>query len=270
MEEKSRRYHVLTHVLLVINAFIWATNAIVGKIALARITPLMYQSLRLSIATPLLFITAWIFHQKAIIPQTRNDYFKLVLLGLTGVAMNGILYMSGLKLVPASTAGILQPIIVVPTLIMSVIIKREKLTILKVLGVISAVIGAVIVLKIDTLSISFKIALGALLIILSYVVYGFYLIYQKPLIEVLPPMAVVSWSILFGSIPTYLFLFVNYQMFYDMKDLQTKGWLSVLFGAIFSMYIAYSVTVIAIKRTTATVNNDDISQIFPRYFRVEK
>jgi drug/metabolite transporter (DMT)-like permease len=129
----------------------------------------------------------------------KQDWARLIACGILGVATNQLLFFMGLSLtspIHASLIMLSTPILV--TLIASYFI-AEKLTGQKTIGLILAVIGAVVlVTSRQASSAGTPILLGDFYIFLNAAAYACYLVLVKPLMQKYRPIIVIRWLFLIG------------------------------------------------------------------------
>jgi drug/metabolite transporter (DMT)-like permease len=126
---------------------------------------------------------------------------RLILCGLFGVALNQMLFIKGLTMTTAIHASLLtlcSPILIT---ILAFWILKEKITIIKIAGLLLGVIGSVLLIsgKQSTGQPKDYLA-GDILIICNAISYAFYFILVKPLMEKYTPLQVVRWVFTFGFI----------------------------------------------------------------------
>jgi drug/metabolite transporter (DMT)-like permease len=190
---KKLRVHAgLLFVQLTFGAF-----PVVGKGVLAILHPLSLAGLRVIFATPLLLFVAWRVER---VRPTRRHLPVLALLGLLGMFANQVLYILGLARTTAGNAGILMPSIPVFALAVAALSGVERLTWRRCIGVSLAVAGAVAMLDPTNLSLRSGTTVGNALILANCLSYAIYLVLQRPVLRQLPPLTVVAWAYLFGSL----------------------------------------------------------------------
>ncbi len=185
---------------------------VAGKALLGHIPPLALGCLRVMVATPLLLILAFALDREW---PTRRDLPRLAILGLLGVTANQILFIYGLKLTTATNAGILMPSIPVFAVAAAAMLGVEKLDRVRVLGIVLAVMGALVMLDPRRFHAGDHMLLGNLLLLANCLAYGVFLVLQRPVLRRLKPLTVVAWSFLFGSIGVLLI---------GRRDLESVNW----------------------------------------------
>lgn len=143
MSEASRPAGV--YAKLVLMAMFWGGSFIGGRIASAEIAPAVAALWRYVVAT--LALLAIAFALEGGLPRLNaRQWLAVTLLGATGVAIFNLCFMYGLARVPASRGALIMALNPAVTLLGTVLFLHERLTRNKVLGIIVALIGVVVVL----------------------------------------------------------------------------------------------------------------------------
>lgn len=123
----------------------------------------------------------------------------MILCALTALAVNQMLFMKGISYtysIHVSLLLLISPILI--TLFASWLL-RERITLLKIFGLLLGITGATILISSGKNSGSGNdVVLGDMLIILSTVSYTIYFILVKPLMAKYPAIAVMRWTFTFG------------------------------------------------------------------------
>jgi len=129
------------------------------------------------------------------------DYARFALYALLGVVLNQFLFVKGLSLTTYINATLLGTTIPVFTLLVSITLGYDRLTIRKALGILLAA-GGVIYLLYPEGSFSSDTAFGNLLIVVCAIMYGAYLAISKDMFQRYGALTVIMWIFIFGSIIT--------------------------------------------------------------------
>ncbi len=131
----------------------------------------------------------------------KADMIKMVWLALFGVVINQVFFIWGLSLThPINSAIIMvsNPIIV---FIFTLIILKERITILKVSGLTLAVIGAMILLLFKgNFSFGSETKVGDLMTLINSTSWAIFVVLVKPIMQKYNTVTVMRWMFLFGSI----------------------------------------------------------------------
>lgn len=129
----------------------------------------------------------------------KKDTPLFVLCAVLGVALNQALFVKGLSLtssIHASLLGLVTPILII---FIAAWLLKEKITILKIIGVFIGINGAAILILMKDLShTASNIFLGDVLVILNAVTYAFYLVIVRPLMTRYSAIHVIRWVFTFG------------------------------------------------------------------------
>lgn len=168
----------------------------------------------------------------------KKDYFKFFIAAIFGVGLNMVLFLKGLELtspIHASAIVTITPIII---LILSVFILKEKITSIKVLGVVLGFLGAVILtIYGKSTRAADNVVLGNAIVLLNCVSYSIYIILIKQLTEKYSPLTFIKWLFLFG-----IFIVLPF----GYSDLQAVVWNSI------TPYIWFSIGFVVIGATFGT------------------
>ena len=186
----------------------------------------------------------------------KKDYFKFFIAAIFGVVINMLFFFKGLEYtspIHASSIMIIVPIII---LVLSSIMLKEKVTNLKILGVILGVIGALILtIYGKSARPGDNVPLGNLLILLNAISYSIYVILIKKLTAKYHPFTFIKWLFLFGLIILIPFGYneldtVEWQSF---KPYTTFSVLFVIIGATFGTYLFNPIALNKLKASTVGI-----------------
>ena len=131
------------HLFILSANIIYGINYSIGKIVLEHIPPFGIVLMRVTGALLIFFLLHSIFIKEKV---EKKDQKKIFFAALFGVAINQLLFFKGLSLtseIHSALIMITTPIIV---LIMAWIILKDKITVLKALGIITGGIGLIIIM----------------------------------------------------------------------------------------------------------------------------
>ena len=168
----------------------------------------------------------------------RKHGWRLVLCGLTGVAINQLLFYKGISLTSAVNGSIIMTLTPVLVLIWASILIKEKITKTKVFGILLGLVGAIIMLYQPNFSVTSGNWKGDILVLANGTSYALYLVLVKPLMREYKPMTVVTW------IFTIAILFVVPVGFseasaVEFSMLPAKVWWSILYAIIIVTVVVY-------------------------------
>ena len=213
-------------------------------------SPLGLTFLRITGATVLFWIVGLFF--KLEVPE-KKDLPRIVLAAFFGVFMNQMLFLKGLNFTNPIEASIIMTINPVVVLVFSALLIKEKITWIKLLGIVIGASGAILLIsnggKVDFSSQNF---LGNLMMFFNASSYGIYLVIVKPLMKKYHPMTVMRYVFLSG-----LFFITPF----GFKEFAVTNWsqipwsilLSIIYVVAFTTALAYLLNVFGLKEVRATV-----------------
>lgn len=183
----------------------------------------------------------------------RKDYWRLLVCGITGVALNQLFFFNGLEITSPINASIIMtsnPIIV---MIIASLILKNRITPTKIAGIVAGMAGAVgiILLSADGQS-SITSVRGDLFILINSASYGLYLVLVKPLMSKYQPITVMAWVFLFGSLVVFP---VGMGDFLEIAWASLDAWqiFSVAFVVLAVTCLTYLFNIYALKKVQPTV-----------------
>jgi drug/metabolite transporter (DMT)-like permease len=184
----------------------------------------------------------------------KRDLFKLAMCAVFGVAINQILFFEGLNLSTPINASIIITVIPVLILIFSHYILKERITTIKVIGIVLGATGALMVI-LAAGSGNFKSAtmLGNLLIFINAASWALYLVLIKPLMEKYDSITVMKWVFFFGLIIVFPFTFRSFSTS-AFAEIPFKFWMSIAFVVFGATIIAYFLNNYSLKSVSPNVN----------------
>ncbi|MUU78479.1 DMT family transporter [Winogradskyella endarachnes] len=179
-------------------------------------------------------ISIWLPKEKI----ERADYFKFFIAALFGVCINMLFFLKGVELTTPIHAAAITTITPVIILILSSFVLKEKVTVLKIVGITIAFSGALaLTLFGDSDRVGNNVVLGNTFIFLNAIFYSIYVILIKQLTKKYHPFTFIKWLFLFGF---FMVLPFGY------KELQEVQWET------FSPYVYFSIAFVVVGATFGT------------------
>lgn len=241
--QKSRGHSAASSLLalLLVNAM-WAFQFSGAKIVTERLGPISTALIPLVLST-MLFAPLLAVRSR----RSTHRFSSRLLMELFAIATLGILPAQlgltwGVEHSLASNAAVITLTIPVLTAIMASILLGEKMTSLRWLSFVLAILGVVIVSKVDLSSTDLfrsGYLVGNLLILASCLGSVYNNTYSKKLLAVLNPLELLVYSFLIADIELFfLMLLFERTAFARLGSLEMNIWVSLLSIAIFSLSIS--------------------------------
>lgn len=216
---------------------------------LESLPPLAVASLRVLIATPLFLALAW--YVDRVLPPWRSLPY-LALLGLLGVFLNQVLFVTGLKYTTATNAAILMSSVPVFAVGVGWLTRIERIGPRRLTGVILAAAGAVVLLDPRRFSIADATFLGTLLILLNSLSFATFLVLQRPVLSRLPWRTVIAWTFLFGGFGV-MAVGGKTLAHVDVPAVPPGIWWGVIFLGLVPTFFGYLLNTWAVRRSSVTL-----------------
>jgi drug/metabolite transporter (DMT)-like permease len=237
--------------------FLWAGNAIAGRILVGSISPIMLSMLRWGLAALFLAPLGWrIFKLNSPLWQNKG---RLLVLGLCGVgSYNALLYLA-LQTSTAINVTLIGASMPIWSLCIVAIFFKVKPHFLQMIGAVISILGVTLVLtRGDLTSIfSMQVVVGDLFILLATIMWAFYswMIGHpgKSTERAWPWAEFLMAQIALGCLWTVLFGSLEFASGYALVDLQLWSCLIILFVAIGPSLIAYRCWGIGVTKAGPTV-----------------
>ena len=199
------------------------------------IKPYGFILLRLLGATALFWMFGFLAPKEKV---ATRDYFIFIAAAFFGVALNMLTFFKGLSYTTPIHASVIMVVVPILVLIMSAIILKEKVTSLKVVGVVLGLSGALVLTLYGKSAVATdNILLGNLLVFINAVSYSIYIIIIKQLTSKYHPFTFIKWLFLFGLIMVVPF---------GYTELSSVEWVT------FKPYTYFSVAFVIIAATFGT------------------
>ena len=235
----GNRKTILIYVKLMLTAIFWGGTFIAGRVVAKDVGPFSASFFRFAIASSFLILIIWRIDGRLLLPKKRQ-MVPVILLGLTGVFTYNVFFFKGLKLINAGRASIIianNPIFIA---ILSAYFFKEKLNLIKAVGIIISVIGAIIVISKGNLNeiVQGNIGWGEIYIffcVLSWVVYS---LIGKVVMSDLSPISSVFYSCVIGTF--FLFFPACFEgILNNFHHYPITAWLGIFYLGIFGTVVGF-------------------------------
>jgi drug/metabolite transporter (DMT)-like permease len=171
----------------------------------------------------------------------KKDIIPIFMLGFFGVMVYHLGLNYGEQYISPGAASLIIATIPVLVVIMALVFLKEKITSKKLLGVIIALCGVVIISILGTPGASIEINYihGALAVVIAAVMGAFYTIAGKKLLERYTALSLTVYAMLFGSVALIPLLFLNPSIIDQVTAMSAYSWFAIVFLGVFSTVIGY-------------------------------
>ncbi len=218
----------------------WAASFIATKIALSSVPPITVVSLRL-IVSAICFIVWMYLRGEKFDLFSRSNIFQLILLSIFGTGLHYGIQTIGLQYTSASKGGIYSVTAPITIIIIAAVFLKERITLRKLLGVIIALLGVIIVMGFDVL-LEFNLKgnlLGDMLVLISIVMWGIFTVLGKSITSKISALKMTAAITIMGAI--YMIPAGILEMrsrSFSLSSISSDAWLSILFLGITCSFLA--------------------------------
>ncbi len=182
-----------------------------------------------------------------------KDFKNIILAALFGVALNMLTFFKGLSLTTPINGAVIMITTPILVLIFSFIFLQDKVTWLKIIGVILGLVGAVMLIRFGKkVQVNApNVHLGNFLVFINAASYGMYLIVVKPILKKYHPFHAVKWIYLFGLLMVFPFG-ISQALEVGWTDLPRIVALKIGFIVVFTTFFTYLFNIVALRHLKPT------------------
>lgn len=240
MKSRTSKY-----LLIILAVVFWGSSFIAVKIALRELSPEVIVSIRLIIASVFLLAIA-IGLKKDFSIDLKNHGFIFILAIIS--VFHLWIQVVGLKYTTASNSGWIVGTAPVFITILGAIFFKEKFSFTKVLGILIAMFGLLLLVSSGNfLSINLIENKGDFLMLLSAFIWGVYSIANKKISITYPPLMTILFLFIMMTLIIVPFN-INEASIKSIVYLSAEGWAAVIFLGLFCSGIAYVIWAFALSK----------------------
>lgn len=223
-------------IVFILLGAIWSSSFMWIKIAVQEIGPITLVAFRALFG--LLFGVVVIFIQRVKWPRRLREWYPLLLLGLTNVAIPFFLISWGERSIDSAVASVLDATVPLFTILIAhYLLRDDKITLPKVMGLLIGFAGVVVLMSRDLLNTSTNSLLGQAAVILASAFYAVSSVYVRKTTEETPGIMRSAVPLISASAVMWLSTF----LFESPVQLPHLGitWIALLWLGIFGSGLAF-------------------------------
>jgi drug/metabolite transporter (DMT)-like permease len=195
MVEQKTKAHLA---VLSANLIFGINFSVVKYVTPGLIQPFGLNVIRVLVTTSLLWLV--LLFDKYRKPLQRKDIPLFFACGLTGVAINQLLFIKGLSMTYSIHAALLMlctPLLITVT---AFLFLKERISLLTIAGLAIGISGATLLISTkENSGTGTNVLLGDVFIALNAMSYAIYFVLVKPLMNRYSPLQILTWAFTFGS-----------------------------------------------------------------------
>lgn len=236
--------------LFTVSALYGATFTIAKEVMNGYVDPSAFIVIRVTTAAILFLFFHTLFVREKI--HDRSDMLRLAICSMFGVGFNMLLFFNGLKLTTPINGAVLMTCTPIFVVVFAAWLLNEKITWLRGGGVALAATGAAMLIGGTRFDFSSATAFGDLMVTVNAIIYSFYLVYAKPLLQKYHPITVSKWTFLLGALLVWPFGYVQFAAI-NWNIMPVKIMLYIAFVAIGTTFLTYLLNAWALRHATPSL-----------------
>jgi drug/metabolite transporter (DMT)-like permease len=236
--------------LFTVSLIYGATFTIAKQVMPEYVKPFAFILMRVSVAAVCMFLFHAIFIKQRV--SGWKDFRMLFISALFGVAFNMLLFFKGLSITTPINGSVLMmntPIFVV---VFAALYLKEKITTQKTIGILVAALGAILLMGGTRFNFSEDTVWGDIMVTANAIIYAFYLVYAKSLMQKYHPITVTMWAFIFGWFVVLPFGGAEF-MEIDFASFTPRIWAFVAFITVGSTFITYLLNAYALRKASSSL-----------------
>jgi len=232
---------------LLLTVLLWAANIPIVKAALAELSPLSFDALRMGGAALLTVICTWIIERDLSLP--REAWIQVVVLGFIGHFCYQILFIVGLARTTASVSGLLLGTSPLFVALIGTLTRTEKLAAWNWAGVVLAFLGACLlaVAAGSRLALSSQTLWGNLMTLGAALMWGAYTALSRHLVQRISPLKATAWTMVAG-VPLLCFAAMPALRSQNWQAVSPPAWLGLAYSSVLAIALAYVLWTTGVQR----------------------
>ncbi len=183
----------------------------------------------------------------------RADFPRLILSSVLGVAINQMMFFTGLNHTTPVDAAIINSINPILVLVFAAWLLKERIGMARLGGILLGAAGALTLIFFgNPLSISGGHLKGDMFIIANTAAWSLYLVISKPLMVKYNPFLLMRWIFLFGFIAAFPFT-IKQALEINFSSFDSYTWFAILYVIFGTTFLAYFFITYSLKRLSSSV-----------------
>ncbi|SDO49393.1 DMT family transporter [Desulforhopalus singaporensis] len=244
--------HLLTCLSLVFTTFLWGGTFVAGRQLAGSVAPEHAAFLRFVIGSAVLLLLLLAKEKRLQLPPPRL-WLPLFLLGLTGVFAYNVFFFKGLHYISAGRASLFIASTPLVITLLGAALLLEKLTFAKGCGVITSLMGAVIVISNGHPAELFSgiFGPGEFALIGCVISWSAYSLIGRSVLKSMTPLSSVCYSSIIGTL-LLLPPAIHTDLFSRVGSLTPRDWLNLSYLGILGTAVGFSLYYRGIEKIGAT------------------
>lgn len=246
----TERTPVNVYIALFIQQFIASSTHLIGKSVTTDIDPRLVVFLRACFT-----ITAfglWVYINRHRLPRfDTKDIPRLLLLGVLNIPINQLAFLSGLEYTTAPNAALLYALTPAFVFIIAIFFYGEQSSYRKLLGILLAFAGTVVVLFERGLDFNSTFFLGNIIVLGASISWAWYTVLGKSFILKYGPFYATALT-MFSGFVLYIPVFMLFPLHSTLADVTPTNWLQLFYIGVITSGLGYGLWYYALAKIEAS------------------
>ena len=219
-----------------VTTLFWSVNYSFARMAVLEIDPFAVALVRVLVVTPLFFLA--LARSGGLVRPTLAELRIVLPLGLTGVLANQVFFITGIRRTTPAHSSLVVALLPVVVLILASFLLGERLTPLKVLGVLVAFGGVALISFRDGWSFSRETLVGDLLTLCGVCAFAYYTVAGKAVIPRLGVLRTTALVFLTGG-GAMIPLVLPAALRQPWGTVTPRGWVALAYVVFIGTFLCY-------------------------------
>lgn len=229
------------HAAMLATVAIWGSNVVALKHLIEQVGTLNAMLIQIYLAS--IFFVGYVAYRRGSLPKlSRSEWYVVLVIGCFGVGTNQLFVTLGTGYLSAAVASLLLTSTPIYMALLSRIFLKESLPLQKILGIVIAFTGFLVVLMFGSAEAKFSVdnLLGVLLISLAPLSFTISTLVSRSMMQVQDAKIITAYSVLVAGILMLPLLIMNIDLVPRMMEFGRVSWLASLSSSMLAMVVAYS------------------------------
>lgn len=220
--------------VLLLTVFIWGMNTPIMKVGLIYMTPILYNTIRLLIATALVWPILW--YSKTYKPIQKSDIIPILAISLGGFFFSQMFFAAGLPKTTAGNASLMIALLPLNVVIINRIFKKEGITIAVATGILISVLGAFFIIVGSGKGVELESShlIGSLLVFIAQIGNAYYTVFSKDLLARYSTYQITAYVLTLSAV-AFAILAMPELLALQWSEIPVIAWTSIGYSALLAL-----------------------------------
>jgi len=183
--------------------------------------------------------------------EKKTHFLYFACYSIFGIIGNQLFFVKGVSYTSSINGSILISTLPIFTIIFAVLLKKERITFAKIVGMVIAISGVSILVGFDQLDFTGYLK-GNIMILLNSMFFAFYLVISKKMLKIYKPFTVMTYMFIFGTIGIIPLTYTKV-ITIPYGTISFTDYLPLIIIVIFGTFFPYLLNKLILKKTHSSV-----------------